>query len=80
VPFRRIAERVQKQVGVKDELELVEFFEEAVRLHETHAEHARQLGDEVMAFRAHVRAARARERLRILRESYPKAHPEPGQT
>jgi hypothetical protein len=69
---------------VKDELELVEFFEEAVLLHETHAAHARQAGDEATACRALVRAARARERLRLLRESYFQAceddqgSPQPG--
>jgi hypothetical protein len=63
---------------VKDELELVEFFEEAVRMHETHADHARQAGDEATAYRAELRAARARERLRLLLKTYPDARPDQG--
>jgi hypothetical protein len=39
-------------------------------MHETHAAHARQAGDEATARRAEERAARARERLRLLQESY----------
>jgi hypothetical protein len=69
-PFRRSAKRVVDKVGVKDELDFIEFFEEAVRMHETHAAHARQAGDEATARRAEERAARARERLRLLLESY----------
>jgi hypothetical protein len=39
-----------------------EFYEEAMRLHEEHARHARQRGDQVMARRADERAERARQR------------------
>ena len=39
--------------------------EEAVRLHEEHAEHARKLGDEATARKADERAERARERARL---------------
>ena len=36
--------------------------EEAIRLHEEHAEHARKLGDEATAVKADARAERARQR------------------
>jgi sRNA-binding protein len=39
--------------------------EEAVRLHEEHAKHARKLGDEATAKKAEERAERARERARL---------------
>jgi sRNA-binding protein len=42
-----------------------ELHEEAVRLHEEHAEHARKLGDEPTAKKAEERAHRARERARL---------------
>lgn len=39
--------------------------EEAVRLHEEHAKHARKLGDEATARKAEQRAERARARGRL---------------
>jgi hypothetical protein len=44
-----------------------QFYEEAIRLHEEHARHARQLGDEAMARRADERAVRARWRAQHVR-------------
>jgi len=45
--------------------------EEAVRLHEEHAEHARKLGDEATARKAEERAERARVRARLSPPSGP---------
>lgn len=45
-----------------DVLRSRELHEEAIRLHEEHAEHARALGDEATVRRAEERAERARVR------------------
>lgn len=46
-----------------------ELHEEAIRLQEEHARHARERGDEELATLAEQRAERARERLRHARET-----------